>query len=106
MTFFGARSPLARHRSRRAVSLRTSCWVTSRAAALWATGVYEARMLTAFVEEPGRVTPAQMDRWCRDFDNWAICAASFTPQPSSWRGACLPPTTRPGAGSTRTRSGT
>ncbi|MFN0151796.1 MAG: DNA alkylation repair protein [bacterium] len=43
------------------------------AAALWETGVYEARMLTAFVDEPARVTPAQMDRWCRDFDNWAIC---------------------------------
>jgi 3-methyladenine DNA glycosylase AlkD len=23
--------------------------------------------------EPERVTPALMDRWCRDFDNWAIC---------------------------------
>jgi 3-methyladenine DNA glycosylase AlkD len=43
------------------------------AAALWDTGVYEARMLTAFVDEPGRVTPAQMIRWCRDFDSWAIC---------------------------------
>lgn len=43
------------------------------AAALWDTGWYEARMLTAFVDEPARVTPAQMDRWCRDFDNWAIC---------------------------------
>jgi 3-methyladenine DNA glycosylase AlkD len=43
------------------------------AAALWDTGWYEARMLTAFVDEPARVTPAQMDRWCRDFDNWGIC---------------------------------
>ncbi len=43
------------------------------AAALWETGWYEARMLTAFVDEPERVTPAQMDRWCRDFDNWGIC---------------------------------
>ena len=43
------------------------------AAALWDTGWYEARMLRAFVDEPARVTPAQMDRWCRDFDNWAIC---------------------------------
>ena len=43
------------------------------AAALWATGWYEARMLTAFVDEPARVTSAQMDRWCRDFDNWGIC---------------------------------
>ena len=43
------------------------------AAALWKTGWYEARMLAAFVDEPERVTVAQMDRWCRDFDNWAIC---------------------------------
>jgi len=45
------------------------------ALALWQSGWYEARMLTAFVDEPARVTPAQMDRWCRDFDNWAICDA-------------------------------
>lgn len=43
------------------------------AAALWETGWYEARMLAAFIDEPERVTPAQMDRWCRDFDNWGIC---------------------------------
>ncbi|HEX9641626.1 MAG TPA: DNA alkylation repair protein [Candidatus Krumholzibacteria bacterium] len=43
------------------------------AAALWDTGWYEARMLTSFVDEPARVTPAQMDRWCLEFDNWGIC---------------------------------
>jgi 3-methyladenine DNA glycosylase AlkD len=43
------------------------------ALALWKTGFYEARMLAAFVDEPARVTPAQMDRWCADFDNWGIC---------------------------------
>ncbi len=43
------------------------------APALWDTGWYEARMLAAFVDEPALVTAAQMDRWCRDFDNWAIC---------------------------------
>ena len=43
------------------------------AAALWETGWYEARLLTSFVDYPGRVTSAQMDRWCRDFDNWAVC---------------------------------
>src|SRR5262249_44266235 len=43
------------------------------AAALWGTGWYEARMLASFVDDPALVTPAQMDRWCRDFDNWAIC---------------------------------
>ncbi len=43
------------------------------AAALWDTGWYEARMVASMVDEPARVTPAQMDRWCRDFDNWGIC---------------------------------
>jgi 3-methyladenine DNA glycosylase AlkD len=43
------------------------------AAALWKTGWYEARMLACFVEDPAAVTPAQMDRWAKDFDSWAIC---------------------------------
>jgi 3-methyladenine DNA glycosylase AlkD len=43
------------------------------AAALWATGQYEARIVAAYVDEPEKVTPGQMDRWCRDFDNWGIC---------------------------------
>jgi 3-methyladenine DNA glycosylase AlkD len=40
---------------------------------LWETGRYEARTLAAFIDEPGGVTPAQMDRWAADFDSWAIC---------------------------------
>jgi 3-methyladenine DNA glycosylase AlkD len=40
---------------------------------LWKTGVYEARMLCAYLDEPAKVTPAQMDRQARDFDNWAVC---------------------------------
>lgn len=43
------------------------------AAALWETGWYEARMMTAFIDEPDKVTAAQMDRWTHEFDNWAIC---------------------------------
>ena len=35
------------------------------AAALWETGRYEARMLATLVDEPARVTPAQMERWRR-----------------------------------------
>ncbi len=58
------------------------------AAALWKTGVYEARMLASFVDDPARVTSAQMDRWCREFDNWAICDtlcfALFDRTPSAW----------------------
>ncbi len=58
------------------------------AAALWETGIYEARMLTSFVDEPERVTAAQMDRWCRDFDSWAIvdtlCFHLFDRSPHAW----------------------
>lgn len=59
------------------------------AQSLWETGVYEARMLSAYVGEAERLTPAQMDRWCRDFDNWAICDtlcfALFDRSPHAWR---------------------
>jgi 3-methyladenine DNA glycosylase AlkD len=58
------------------------------AAALWDTGWYEARMLATFIDEPARVTSAQMDRWCRDFDNWAICDTAcfhlFDRTPFAW----------------------
>jgi len=43
------------------------------AASLWKSDFYEARMLASFVDDPACVTPEQMDRWCADFDNWAIC---------------------------------
>lgn len=59
------------------------------ALALWETGNYEARTVAAFVAEPERVTPALMDRWCRDFDNWAICDTVcfhlFDRTPHVWR---------------------
>lgn len=40
---------------------------------LWATGLYEPRLLAAYVAEPVRLTPTLMDRWAKDFDNWAVC---------------------------------
>jgi 3-methyladenine DNA glycosylase AlkD len=43
------------------------------ALALWKTGVYEARMLCAYVDEPAQVTRAQMHAQALDFDNWAVC---------------------------------
>ena len=58
------------------------------AAALWKTGVYEARMLASFVGDPAKITPAQMNRWCKDFDNWAFCDAMcfnlFDRTPHAW----------------------
>ena len=58
------------------------------ALALWDTGVYEARMLTSFVGDPEQLTPAQMDRWCKEFDNWAycdtLCFNLFDRSPHAW----------------------
>ena len=58
------------------------------AIALWDTGVYEARMLTSFVGEAMLLTSAQMDRWCKEFDNWAFCDAMcfnlFDRTPHAW----------------------
>jgi 3-methyladenine DNA glycosylase AlkD len=39
---------------------------------LWASGVHDARMLATMVGEVDKVTPAEMDRWAKDFDNWGI----------------------------------
>jgi 3-methyladenine DNA glycosylase AlkD len=43
------------------------------ALALYTQKPYEARMLAVFVADPERLTAAEMDSWCRAFDNWAIC---------------------------------
>jgi 3-methyladenine DNA glycosylase AlkD len=43
------------------------------ALALWDTGWYEARTVAALIDQPERVTSAQMDRWAREFGNWAVC---------------------------------
>lgn len=40
---------------------------------LWASGVYDARMLASYVAEAEEVTSAEMDAWCAAFDNWAVC---------------------------------
>jgi 3-methyladenine DNA glycosylase AlkD len=59
------------------------------AAALWDSGWYEARLLAAYVDEPAKVTAAQMDRWCREFDSWAVvdtlCFALFDRTPHAWK---------------------
>jgi 3-methyladenine DNA glycosylase AlkD len=56
---------------------------------LWRTGWYEARSMCAFIDEPERVTPQQMDRWAKEFDNWAIvdtlCFHLFDKTPHAWK---------------------
>jgi len=40
---------------------------------LWASEIFEARVLATMVDDPAKVTEPQMLKWARDFDNWAIC---------------------------------
>jgi 3-methyladenine DNA glycosylase AlkD len=58
------------------------------ATALWADGLYEARIVASLVDDPDRVTASQMDAWCHDFDNWAIvdsvCFNLFDRAPAAW----------------------
>lgn len=55
---------------------------------LWPTGIYEARMLCAYVGDPATLTGEEMDGWCRDFDNWGICDTLcfhlFDRSPHAW----------------------
>ncbi len=39
---------------------------------LWASGNHDARMLATMVDDAALVTPAQMDRWVADCDNWGL----------------------------------
>jgi 3-methyladenine DNA glycosylase AlkD len=43
------------------------------AAKLWSTGIHEARILAAFVDDPALVTEDQMDAWAAGFDSWDVC---------------------------------
>jgi 3-methyladenine DNA glycosylase AlkD len=43
------------------------------ALALWNSEVHDARILAGMIDDPKKVTAAQMNRWVRDFDNWDVC---------------------------------
>jgi 3-methyladenine DNA glycosylase AlkD len=40
---------------------------------LWASGIHEARILASMIEEPAKVTEAQMEQWVQDFNSWDLC---------------------------------
>ncbi len=40
---------------------------------LWGTGVHEARVLAALIDDPKRATSGQLDAWAADFDSWDLC---------------------------------
>jgi len=53
-----------RHRRNHALALK-----------LWESGILEARILAALVDDPALVTRSQMERWARQCDNWAVTDA-------------------------------
>jgi len=40
---------------------------------LWASGIHEARILAALVDDPAQVADAQMEQWVLDLDSWDVC---------------------------------
>jgi 3-methyladenine DNA glycosylase AlkD len=40
---------------------------------LWASGIFEARILAAFIGDPKRLTRRQANVWAKDFECWADC---------------------------------
>jgi 3-methyladenine DNA glycosylase AlkD len=58
---------------------------------LWKTGWLDARILASFLADPAKVTPAMMDDWCHDFDNWGTtdtaCFTLFDRSPHAWKKA-------------------
>lgn len=43
------------------------------AEALWQTGIHEARILAALIDQPEQVSRDQMERWVMDIDSWDVC---------------------------------
>ena len=42
------------------------------ALALWDSGIHEARILASLVDEPAKVTDAQLEKWVADLDSWDV----------------------------------
>lgn len=55
---------------------------------LWKTGIHDARILAALIDDPAKVTVSQMERWAKDFNSWAVCDAAccclFDKTPHAW----------------------
>ena len=43
------------------------------ATGLWESEIHEARLLATMLDEPARVTEAQMEAWVHDVDSWDLC---------------------------------
>ncbi|GAM98479.1 hypothetical protein U91I_02112 [alpha proteobacterium U9-1i] len=55
---------------------------------LWDSEIYDARILASMVGDPDVQSAAEMDRWCKAFDNWGVCDTLcfnlFDRSPHAW----------------------
>ena len=58
---------------------------------LWSSGIHESRILAGMVDEPEKVTAAQMERWARGFGSWDVvdgtCCHLFVFAAPAWQKA-------------------
>jgi len=58
---------------------------------LWKSGIHEARVLAALIDDSTLVTKSQMNAWAGQFDNWGVCDACccvlFDKTPFAWHKA-------------------
>ena len=40
---------------------------------LWQTGMAEARIAAAMIDDPNKVTETQMEDWVKDINSWDVC---------------------------------
>jgi len=55
---------------------------------LWDTGIAEARMVAAMIDDPTQLTAGQMEDWVKDFNSWdvcdQVCMNLFDKSPLAW----------------------
>jgi len=59
------------------------------ARSLWKTGIADAKILAAMIDDPALVNDEQMERWVTDIDSWdvgdQVCMNLFKKSPLAWR---------------------
>jgi len=56
---------------------------------LWKTGIPEARIVAAMIDEPDKLSETQMEGWVRDINSWdvcdQVCMNLFEKTPLAWK---------------------
>jgi 3-methyladenine DNA glycosylase AlkD len=56
---------------------------------LWKTGIAEARIVAAMVDDPDKLTEEQMEDWVKDINSWdvcdQVCMNLFEKNPLAWK---------------------